>query len=363
MIHVVIGTKAQMIKMAPVMAALEERCVPWNFIFTGQHRETIDALRRNFNVREPDVVLYEGHDITSVPAMTAWTATVLARGLVGRSDPFRGDRDGIVLVHGDTASCLLGAVMARAHGQAVGHVEAGLRSHRLLQPFPEELVRVATSKITDLHFCPGRAAVRNVADYPGVKVNTVYNTLLDALRTVRLDEATVEVPDDRFCLVSVHRFENIYSRRRMEWIVSAIEEIGKEMGVLFILHPPTLAKLHAHALFDRLANNPAIQLRPRYDYPSFIKLLHRSEFLVTDGGSNQEECFYMGKPCLLVRDVTERPDGLGRNTVLSRYDRAVVRRFLTGYGELQVDSGEFTTSPTRIIVDTLVARVRSGRSG
>ena len=119
MIHAVVGTKAQMVKMAPLLARLQSRGIPYNFIFTGQHRETMEDLRENFGVKPPDVILYEGRDITSVSAMIVWGARILWRARRRRPDPFRGDRRGLVLTHGDTFSCLLGAILGRAAGMTV----------------------------------------------------------------------------------------------------------------------------------------------------------------------------------------------------------------------------------------------------
>ncbi len=359
MIHVVIGTKAQLVKMGPVMAELESRGLQWNFVFTGQHHETVRDLRENFNVRDPDIVLHEGRDIKSVPAMAVWMAGILTKALLRRPDPFRGDHNGIVLVHGDTFSCLLGAVLARTRGLRVGHVESGLRSFNLFHPFPEELTRVLTFRLTNVYFCPGAWAMENLRNHRGLKVDTVHNTLLDSLRLAveRMDSAEVPVPSRKYCVVSLHRFENIFDRHSLERVVSQVERIAESIPVLFILHPPTKSRLRRFDMMQRLKSNPRIQLRPRYDYFGFIKLVWNSEFLVTDGGSNQEECFYMGKPCLLLRKATERQEGLDRNVVLSRYETAVIDRFLNEYRNLAFDFSDFNVSPAKMIVDSLSENV------
>ena len=122
---------------------------------------------------------------------------------------------------------------------------------------------------------------------------------------------------------------------------------------LFILHPITREKLAAFGLYRRLEQNPRVVLRPRYDYFTFIALMHRSRFLVSDGGSNQEEAFYMGKPCLLLRKATERTEGLDRNVVLSKYDLATIRAFVDNPGRWQFDPGDFGVSPCDVIVDRI----------
>lgn len=353
MIHVVLGTKAQLVKMGPLLYLMNEREIPYNFVFTGQHRETVDDLRANFSIKAPDVVLHEGDDIKSIPAMAVWLTRILFKTICGNSDLFRRDKAGIVLVHGDTISCLLGAALAKLKGLKVGHVESGLRSHKLLHPFPEELTRILTFWLTDVYFCPGAIPIKNVERYRGTKVDIQFNTLLDSVRHAaeHRGSVAVSVPEEEYCIVSVHRFENVFRESRLARIVEIVEDIASKVRVLFVLHAPTEKKLHAFDLFSKLESHPSIELRPRCDYFSFISLLNRSQFLATDGGSNQEEAFFLGKPCLILRAETERDEHLGRNAVLSRFDSDVIREFLGRYRDCCIDPATFDVSPCEIILD------------
>ena len=182
MIHVVIGTKAQLIKMAPIMRHLQDRSIEFNYISTGQHRSTMSDIHANFSIRGPDIRLYDGPDITSVLSMVVFGTRILWRTLLHRSAIFRQDGKGIVLVHGDTFSTLLGALMAKVARLNFGHVESGLRSFNLLAPFPEEIIRIATFRLTNYYFCPGAWAIQNIQRRRGIKVNTEANTLSDSLR-------------------------------------------------------------------------------------------------------------------------------------------------------------------------------------
>ena len=128
MIHVFIGTKAQLIKMAPVMVELQHRGIPYNFIFSGQHQATVQNIRDEFGVKEPDVTLYEGRDITGILQMLVWSIRILFYSLRNRQAVWQGDKNGVVLNHGDTFSTLLGSLLARVSGQRSAHVESGLRS-------------------------------------------------------------------------------------------------------------------------------------------------------------------------------------------------------------------------------------------
>ena len=141
-IHIVLGTKAQLVKMAPVMVRLTERGIPYRFIHTGQHQATMSEMLEEFELEQPDVVLYSGRDIVSLPQMALWLLRILFQCLVSRKRVFGEDARGIVLVHGDTFSTLLGALMGRVARLRVGHVESGLRSFDVFHPFPEEITRL-----------------------------------------------------------------------------------------------------------------------------------------------------------------------------------------------------------------------------
>ncbi len=356
MIHVILGTKAQLVKMAPVMAELQRRDQPYNFIFTGQHQETMDALRGNFAVKAPDVVLYRGRDITSVGRMLLWMLRILAQSMVQRRRIFAGDSGGgLVLVHGDTFSTLLGALMGRLAGHRVAHVESGLRSFRLFHPFPEEITQLATFCLAQVYFCPGEWAVGNLSRFRGVKVDTRFNTLLDSLRNALQAPPckNLDVPDERYCIATMHRFENLYSREVVLRNIELIEIAAERLRVLFIMHPVTRKKLSQFGILSRLESHPNIQLRPRYDYFGFMQLVGRAEFMISDGGSNQEECFYLGKPCLLLRKATERHEGIGRNVVLSHYDHKVFEDFVTSYPDFAFPGTLEGCSPSAQICDYL----------
>ncbi len=356
MIHVFLGTKAQLIKMAPVMVELQNRNIPYNFIFSGQHQATVRNIREEFGLKDPDVTLYIGKDITGIFQMLLWSIQIVFFSFRNRKQVWQGDKYGIVLNHGDTFSTLLGTLLARLAGHRSAHVEAGLRSFRLFSPFPEEITRILTFRLSNIYFAPGEWALSNLKKYRGIKVNTHYNTLLDALAISEqaIDCAPVDIPAGPFALVSLHRFENIFSRRNLAKIVEVLSQVSADMPLLFILHKPTVKKLEQFGLRTQLEQSPNIELRPRYSYFQFMKLTKAATAVITDGGSNQEECFYLGKPCLIMRQATERQEGIGHNAVLVGYDLDRIREVLQQLPAATPVSTSNRLSPSRIIIDTLV---------
>ncbi|MDD5639055.1 MAG: UDP-N-acetylglucosamine 2-epimerase [Candidatus Pacebacteria bacterium] len=341
--------------MAPIMEELQKQKINYNFVFTGQHKETIKELIDVFGLKKPDYILYDGKDITKISQMLIWSINCLIKTIKNKKDIFGSDKKGIVLVHGDTFSAILGARMAKIAGLKVGTIEAGLRSFDLFNPFPEEIIRRLLSPLTDYHFCPGNFAFENSQKYKGVKINTKINTLYDSLQLVlkNKDKIKVNIPNQKYCLVSIHRFENIFNKERFDFIVKKIEETSKEIKVLFILHKPTKEKLIELGYFDRLEKNENIELRPRYDYFKFIRLLIDSKFLITDGGSNQEETSYLGKPCLVMRKTTERKEGVGANVVISEYSPKIIKNFVKNYPKFEKKNKNLGGSPSKIIVDRI----------
>ena len=354
MIHIILGTKAQLIKVAPVMIELQNRNIDYNFIFTGQHKETIRELIEVFRLKKPDHIFYEGKDITKISQMLVWMVKCLFYTFKNKQKIFKNQK-GIVLVHGDTSSTLLGAMMGKIAGLEIGYIEAGLRSFNFFHPFPEEITRRIVSKWTDYHFCPGEFAFENSRKYKGKKINTEINTLYDSLRLVikNKNDIQIDTPQEKYCLVSIHRFENIFKKNQFLFLLKILEDVSKQIKVLFILHKPTKEKLIGYNFYKRLKENPNIELRPRYDYFQFIKLFLGVEFIITDGGSNQEESYYLGKPCLLMRKTTERKEGLGKNIVISKYDKETINDFVNNYQKYKIDMSNFDVSPSKIIVDYL----------
>lgn len=361
MIHVLIGTRAQLIKMIPLMHLMQEEGIPYNFIYMAQHHETIYQMIDDFAIKRPDHVLCDrGTDIVSSKQMVLWSLKVLMSGYRRKNEIFEGDRNGIVLIHGDAPPLLLGALLAKGQGLAVASVEAGLRSFNYFKPFPEELTRVLTGKLglIDLFFCQDEAATENASRYRGTAINTHGNTIIDSIRLATEINAQDTGPhaSKPYAVVTLHRFETISNRDRLDAMVSKVIRIAGHTPVKFILHPPTRSALKKSGLYARLEAVAEIELLPRMSFLDFNRCITNAEFIVTDGGSNQEESAFLGIPCLLFRSETERADGLDANVVLSRFDDQIIDDFLNNYRALRRPRDTRHHSPSRRILDELLSR-------
>lgn len=344
--------------MAPIIVELERRNIPLNLVFTGQHLETMDSLVEDFHIRTEPKYLYRGREITGILQMARWFATCLWQ-CIRHGEyflPRTSGRKDIVLVHGDTMSTLLGAMAGRLRRLKIGHIEAGLRSHDVFHPFPEELIRIVVSRLCNLAFCPGSWAADNLVRGRCTIIDTAHNTLMDAV-TIAL-EHDAPFPHDnnaQYGIVSIHRFENIFNAGRLASIVRMIELAASRYRLLFVLHPSTRGRLEKFDLLRKLESNPSIQLMPRMGFIKFIQLARRAKFVITDGGGNQEELSYLGIPTLLMRKATERNEGLQTTATLCRYDINTLEQFLDSLPGTHAGVRQEGISPSALIVDQLMA--------
>ena len=264
----------------------------------------------------------------------------------------------VLVVHGDTVSTLMGAMIGRKLKMQVCHVEAGLRSHHLLNPFPEEIDRLLTSRFAKVHFPPGQEAVKNLNHSKGQVVDTVYNTILDSLKFSQeipiITEGLEDVIKEDYFVFVMHRQENLMNKDFVKQVVERIEMLAKDRKCVFILHQITKNTLKEMGLLEKIKKNTNFILLPRLDYFEFMKLLKASKFVITDGGSNQEELHYMGKPCLIMRKTTERNEGIGQNAILYQGDIDKILTFGKEFFSYEIPSVVVEESPSSIIANVLI---------
>ena len=306
---VVIGTRPEAIKLAPLILAARER--PEQFevrvIRTGQHRELVDALMVEFGITADANldVMRPNQDL----------AYVMSASLGGLSEIFGRDRPDWVLVQGDTTATFAGALAAFYNGAKVGHVEAGLRTGDRRAPFPEEANRALTTRLADLHFAPTEQARQNlrregIAD---ADILVTGNTVIDMLlRTLSgLPDAARHVgmaPGERFLLITAHRRES--HGPALERICAAIERLlarDPALRAWIPMHPSPKVR---EVIERRLAGHPRVRLSEPLGYTEIVAALGSTALVLTDSGGIQEECCALGQPVLVLRDETERQEAI-----------------------------------------------------
>jgi len=359
-ILVVFGTTGELIKLAPVLLELERRGHRYLLATTGQQVEQIPTFLEQFGLRAPDLWLArgsDGRDLRASRDIPGWLAQVARTASTRRPRLQRELRSGpgrpLVLVHGDTMTTVLGALLGRALGATVAHVEAGLRSYDLRHPFPEELNRRAASRIARLHYAPGPWAAGNVTS--GEVVDTGSNTIRDSLALVDERPPSVPIPDEPFGIASLHRFELVNSRSRLFSTLSALAEAARITPLVFVDHSVTVAAIERFGLGD-LFDGERFRRIARLPFFDFVRVEKRCSFLVTDSGGSQEESFYLDLPCLVHRVRTERREGLGENVVLSGLRIDTLEDFLREPGRFRRTSALPESAPSIVIADDLERR-------
>ena len=336
-ILLVFGTRPEAIKVAPVALALRacaDEMETW-LCATGQHREMLDQALAPFNL-EPDIHLDLMRPRQTPADLTARAVQALD-GVMTRVAP------DLVLVQGDTSSAFAGALAAYYHRVPVAHLEAGLRTDDLYQPFPEEGNRRLIAAVTALHFAPtARAAYRLRREgVPERRIFVTGNTVIDALLHVRDrgPAGSVALPAGarRLVLMTMHRRESF--GRPFENTCRAVRSLmdrNPDAAVAFPVHPSPFVREPVERLLTR---HPRIRLSEPLEYPAFVRLLDACHLVLTDSGGIQEEAPALGKPVLVLRDKTERPEAVQAGT--ARLVGTGPRRILQAAENLLHDEGAY----------------------
>ena len=361
-VYFFIGTEAELIKVFPVIIECQNAGAACHIIASGQNDLRKSRILEFVKLNGKFIELSKEEDIQkSTVGLLKWFLNVKKKApkIIRQhfdTDKLKGAK---LVVHGDTVSTMMGALVGRKLGMRVCHVEAGLRSHNLFNPFPEEIDRLITGRFARLHFAPGNLPMKNLKNAKGKVVNTYQNTLLDSLeysKNIPIKSDIAHILEQDYFVFVMHRQENLAVKRFVQDVVEEIVKISEKHKCVIVLHEITKNAFIKFILMDRLKENKNVILIPRMDYFDFMKLLQNAFFVITDGGSNQEELFYMNKPCLLMRKTTERNEGLGANARLFNGDASDIRTFVD-----DVEAGEIVggcvlrkESPSRIIMQELV---------
>lgn len=330
---IIFGTRPEAIKLIPLIKELKKReDVELYLCSSGQHREMLDGVLEEYGI-VPDfdlALMKDGQSLSSL-------CSVMIGALEGVINQVRPE---LVIVHGDTTTSLCGALAAFFEGVAVAHIEAGLRSFDIISPFPEEFNRRTISSVTSFHFAPTEAARQNLLS-EGVadsRIFVVGNTATDMLADTEKSEPPLpfSLPQNRFALVTLHRRE--HSNGELVDILSALRELSEDIPLILPMHKSPRVR---EAIKEALSGCESITLCEPLALSEFHFLMRRAYMILTDSGGIQEEATFIGRPTLVLRDTTERPEGIRagalrlvgteRESILSAarellYDKAVYSR-------------------------------------
>lgn len=308
----IFGTRPETIKMAPVVHELEKSEEIESIVcVTAQHREMLDQVLKALKVK-PDYdlnIMKQGQTLSDITT----------RALKGLEDVIKEVKPDIILVHGDTTTTFAGALAAFYQQVAVGHVEAGLRTYNKYSPFPEEMNRQFVGIVSDMNFAPTERSKNNLLR-EGKKEETIYvtgNTAIDALNLTvdeeYSDEITEWIGDDRLIVLTAHRRENL--GEPMYRMFKAIRRIIDKYDDVKMVYPVHLNPLVVKAANEVFGDSEKIKLIKPLEVVEFHNLLSRSYLILTDSGGIQEEAPSLGKPVIVLRDTTERPEGIDAGTL------------------------------------------------
>ena len=327
----VFGTRPEAIKMCPLVKEFQKHSEEFNTVVcvTGQHREMLDQVLTIFDVK-PDYdlnIMKQGQDLTDVTA----------RVLTGLRDVFKECRPDVVLVHGDTTTSTAGALAAFYAQIPVGHVEAGLRTHNIYSPWPEEMNRQITGRIATYNFSPTPLSEKNLLEEKAHgDIYVTGNTVIDALHLVVdklknddalakeqeeiLSKAGYDVTrlkdDKKLVLITGHRRENFGDGFiRMVTAMKDLSEKYPDVDFVYPMHLNPNVRKPIHEVFGEDLTRPNFFFIEPLQYLEFVYLMEKSTIVLTDSGGIQEEAPGLGKPVLVMRDTTERPEALASGTV------------------------------------------------
>lgn len=309
----IFGTRPEAIKMAPLVKALESNPnIESKVCVTAQHREMLDQVLNTFEIKPNfDLDIMKSHQ-----SLTSVTTKVLS----GIEAVFATDEFDMVLVHGDTTTTFAASLAAFYSQIKVGHVEAGLRTYNKYSPYPEEMNRQMTGILADLHFSPTNLAKENLLkeNKDEASIYVTGNTVIDALTTTVDEEYSHKVlekidENQRIILVTAHRRENL--GRPLENICKAIVRLVEEFDDIEVIYPVHLNPKVRSVTDKYLSDKERIHLIEPLDVLDFHNFMNRAYLILTDSGGLQEEAPSLGKPVLVLRDTTERPEGVNSGTL------------------------------------------------
>lgn len=357
-----IGVTGELIKHAPVIKELQRRKIPFKIITSGQNKVNFASLEGFIGILKPDIAFPEKVNKSSVVHFLYWAIKVLFRARFLLSNEFKNldKKETFIIIQGDTVSSTLGAIITKIYGLKLAHIESGDLSFNLLEPFPEELCRSINIRLADVLFAPNKWAKNNLKFVRGVKVNTNYNSLLESFYWAIKNRSSPKFVKKlkKYYLLIMRRQEHVIFRR--SWSKKMMEFIIKNSSPALncvILENP-LVEIILKSLqkdFDSKTIDK-IKIIPGQTYINFMKLMKNAEFIATDSCTNQLEAYFLGKPYLGLRNLTEQIEGLNKNVVIAKSNKKIMKNFLVNYQKYKTKPVTTKVRPSKIIVDYLLKR-------
>ncbi len=349
-IYFFIGTKAQAIKCLPLINKfLETEAFNVSIVDSGQHVEIVEDILKKTNKSVEKIRVFKNTtNISTFKESLKWLIYFIFNFLLKKSKQVNNNNVGLCIVHGDTLSTLLGLFWGKKNKLDILHLESGLTSYKLFQPFPEEIIRRIVSKFSDVLICFDNEALGNLStrfkdskkEIKRVSENTIIETIDLGNNKISNNIATV----------TLHRTENIISKKKLNKFIEFLDDVSKTHTINWYLHEPTKNYLNKF----NITVPKTIKLFDLLEHDKFIDELKKSDIIITDGGSIQEECYFLGKKTIIWRNTTERSYALNNNMFVSGFDSEESLKFISSTKLYNEKSFKSKTSPSQEIIDYLI---------
>lgn len=352
-----IGTTAEFIKLAPIIKELIDKKIPYKIITSGQNQIRFDDLKDFLGTVNIDIPFKLKATKSSLFHFLNWAIKTLINGILLLNNEFRNKNKNntYFVVHGDTASSLIGSLIAKFYRLKLVHIESGLRSYNFLEPFPEEICRFIIIHLADVLFCPNDWALNNIRSLSGIKLSTKYNTLIETCQWALKTKKIIDLSKKGYYILYIRRQEHIFFKRA--WIENVIKLVitntDPSLNCIFItnsLNAPLIPIIEE--VFSNYSNAKLIKI-PGMQYTEFMHVIKNAEFMATDGCTNQEDTYFIGTPMLALRRLSERIEGLNTNVVISCGEEHIIKDFMDNYKQYRQKPVTTTIEPSKIIVDYL----------
>lgn len=353
-IAIILGTKAELIKCMPLMLELQKQKRDYYFVHTGQH--PLGEACRDFGIKSPDFILTEEPNISTKfwskfnKNSLSWFLKIISkiRKLISKLKP------GYVLYHGDTMSTAAAAIASSklfnpSKKWKSVHLESGLRSGNILEPFPEEISRKISDNLSDILLVASELSEENLSHYKNKKrIINVGNTIVDSASIIyQKGKKKYKRIKEPYALINIHRHESLNNESRMKKIIEIIKSV--KIKAIWPLHDNTKSFLEKYNLMGSIQEAKNFNIIPLMSYSEFIFLMANCKYLIADGGSIQEESLIFRKPCIILRETTERQEGLktginfltmdvekGKKIIEQMEEGIKIKDFKNPYGEVGV---------------------------